>query len=268
MNGWVIVDKPVGMTSTRVVSLVKRLFNTKKAGHGGTLDPFATGVLPIALGEATKTMPYILESSKAYRFRVKWGEGRSTEDLEGEVTEISAHRPTPADIGHILSQFCGEIEQVPPRYSAIHIDGKRAYDLARAGEDFEVPSRRVTIESLTFLEADAETALFDVTCSKGTYIRSLARDMARALGTCGHLIELRRTKAGPFCDKDAILLDSLIEMGHKAVGEGCVLPLQAALDDILAVWRILAAVTTPSGTSTGHRRCGVWDRHVPGTGRS
>ena len=235
MNGWIIIDKPIGMTSTRVVSIVKRLFKVKKAGHGGTLDPLASGVLPIAMGEATKTLSYILGGKKAYRFEVKWGEARSTEDCEGEVTATSPHRPAREDIVQILPQFRGEIEQIPPLYSALKVKGERAYTLARRGETFELASRSVTIESLELIETTPESATFEVTCSKGTYVRSLARDIALKLGTYGHLIGLRRLMATPFHERDAILLDSLLEMGHKTELMTYVLPLQGALADILAL---------------------------------
>lgn len=235
MHGWIIIDKPKGMTSTRAVAIVKRLFKAKKAGHGGTLDPLASGVLPIALGEATKTLSHILEGPKAYRFQVKWGEARSTEDCEGEVTATSTHLPTRADIEEVLPQFRGCISQIPPAYSAIHVKGQRAYTLARQGEVFELPPRWVTITSLTLVDAERESATFEVTCSKGTYVRSLARDIALKLGTCGHLIGLRRLLATPFHERDAIMLDSLYEMGHKEGLLGCLLPLRAALADILAL---------------------------------
>lgn len=234
-HGWVIIDKPEGMTSTRVVSQVKRLFKTKKAGHGGTLDPMATGVLPIALGEATKALPYILDGRKAYRFEVKWGEARSTEDREGEVTATSDKKPSREEIEKILPLFRGEIEQIPPIYSALKINGKRAYALARAGKTVELSPRNVTIYSLKLLETFTNSSVFEVVCSKGTYVRSLARDLALQLGTYGHLISLRRLCAGPFQEKDAILLDSLHKIGHNTELMKYVLPFQDALVDILAL---------------------------------
>jgi tRNA pseudouridine55 synthase len=235
VHGWVIIDKPEGMTSTRVVAQVKRLFKAKKAGHGGTLDPLASGVLPIALGEATKALPYILDGRKAYRFEIKWGEARSTEDREGEVTATSDKRPSCEEIEKILPLFSGEIEQVPPIYSALKVNGKRAYALAREGKAVNLQPRRVTIYSLNLLETSPDSALFEVECSKGTYIRSLARDLALQLGTYGHLIYLRRLMAGPFQEKDAILLDSLHKIGHNTELIKYVLPLQDALADILAL---------------------------------
>jgi tRNA pseudouridine55 synthase len=234
-HGWIIIDKPEGMSSAHVVAKIKRLFKVKKVGHGGTLDPLATGVLPIALGEATKALPYILDSTKAYRFEIKWGEARSTDDREGEVIATSSHRPQRQDIENILPSFTGLIEQVPPIYSALKVNGKRAYALAREGQDVKLASRSVTIHSLMLLEALSNSATFEVVCSKGTYVRSLARDIATRLGTCGHVQSLRRTMAGPFHEKNAILLDSLIDIGHKAELSSYILPLQDALADILAL---------------------------------
>ncbi len=234
-HGWIIVDKPEGITSAHVVAKIKRLFNVKKAGHGGTLDPLASGVLPIALGEATKTLAYVLEGQKAYRFEVKWGEARSTEDREGEITATSSHRPSRQDIEQILPLFRGEIEQIPPIYSALKVNGKRAYALAREGKDVVLAPRHLTINSLELLDVFSESAVFEVVCSKGTYVRSLARDLALKLGTYGHLISLRRLMAGSFHEKDAILLDSLLEIGHNTELVKYVLPLQDALADILAL---------------------------------
>lgn len=215
INGWIIIDKPEGMSSAHVVAKVKRLFKVKKAGHGGTLDPMATGVLPIALGEATKALSYILDGTKAYRFEVKWGEARSTEDREGEITATSPHRPQRQDIEVALPFFTGTIEQTPPAYSALKVNGKRAYALARAGEDVVLAARKIEIYSLTLLHTSPDSASFEVVCSKGTYVRSLGRDIALHLGTHGHLISLRRTMAGPFHEKNAILLDSLEDIGPK-----------------------------------------------------
>ncbi len=234
-HGWIIIDKPEGMTSAHVVAVIKRLFKAKKAGHGGTLDPLATGVLPIALGEATKTMAYVLEEEKAYRFEVKWGEARSTEDREGEVTATSSHHPSRQDIEEALPFFRGKIDQIPPIYSALKVKGKRAYALARAGEKVDLPSRCVTIKYFNLLSVLPDSAVFEVKCSKGTYVRSLARDLALKLGTYGHLISLRRIKAGPFEEKDAILLDSLVKIGHNTELMNYILPLQDALADILAL---------------------------------
>jgi len=234
-HGWIIVDKPEGMTSAHVVAKIKRLFNSKKAGHGGTLDPFATGVLPIALGEATKTLSYVLEGNKAYRFEVQWGEARTTQDREGEVTATSNKRPSKQEIEAILPEFTGPIEQVPPAYSAIKVDGKRAYALARAGQDVTLPPRQVTINSLKLVSTTPDSATFEVACTKGTYVRSLARDIALRLGTVGYVKTLRRLLAAPFSEKDAILLDSLLKVGHNTELINYVLPLQDALADILAL---------------------------------
>lgn len=271
-NGWIILDKPHGLGSTQAVAAVKRNLReagyapTKKdmpkVGHGGTLDPLAEGVLPIAVGEATKLAGRMLDASKIYEFTVQFGEETSTLDSEGEVVRTSDRRPPMAAIAAILEHFTGTIDQVPPQYSALKVDGKRAYDLARAGEQVELKTRRVTIYSLetgigaqtdplysTFattatrpdpeigyepLElADAITLTAHV--SKGTYIRSLARDIALALGTVGHVTYLRRTKAGPFTDQQAISLDKLNEVGKGAPLEDVILPLEAGLDDIPAL---------------------------------
>lgn len=235
VHGFVIVDKPEGVSSAYVVAQLKRSFKVKKAGHGGTLDPLASGVLPVALGEATKALSYILEGDKGYEFEIKWGEARSTDDREGEVTQTSSFRPGKEAIEAILPEFRGEIKQVPPPYSALKIKGKRAYELARAGEVVDLAPRLLKVTSLELLSTTPESACFRVFCSKGTYIRSLGRDMAHRLGTCGHLSKLRRIKAGPFHEKDAILLASLSKIGHNTEGMGYVLPLQDALADILAL---------------------------------
>ena len=235
VHGWVIIDKPLGMSSAHVVAKIRKLFKTKKVGHGGTLDPLATGVLPLALGEATKTVSFVLDGKKSYRFEVKWGESRSTDDAEGEVVCTSEQLPIKKEIQDLLPQFIGTIDQIPPTYSAIKVDGKRAYAIARGGEDVQLSPRKVTIESLRLTDVNPASAVFEVTCSKGTYVRSLARDLAVKLGTCGHVISLRRQSAGPFLEKNAILLDSLLKIGHKAELMEFVLPLQDALADILAL---------------------------------
>jgi tRNA pseudouridine55 synthase len=235
INGWVVLDKPLGMSSAHAVAKIKRLFKATKAGHGGTLDPLATGVLPIALGEATKTLSYVLEGKKAYRFEVKWGEARSTEDQEGEVIATSEYRPTRLEIEEILPKFTGVIEQIPPIYSALKVKGERAYALARQGKDVKLAPRTITIDKLTLLHVYLESAVFEVECSKGTYVRSLARDLAMSLGTCGYLMSLRRLMVSPFSEKDAILLDSLLNIGHNTELMKYVLPIQDALVDILAL---------------------------------
>ncbi len=236
IDGWVVLDKPLGMTSTQAVGRVRWLFGAQKAGHGGTLDPLATGVLPIALGEATKTVPFVMDGRKEYRFTLRFGEARSTEDAEGEVTSTSDVRPTDDAIRAVLGRFTGEIEQMPPAFSALKIDGRRAYDLARAGEAVELKPRKVTIERLELLgRPDADHADFVVACGKGTYIRSLGRDLALALGTVGHLSALRRTAAGPFREETAISLSKLEALGHIPALFGALAPVATALDDIPAL---------------------------------
>ena len=210
VHGWVVFDKPLGMTSTQAVGKIRRLFDAEKAGHGGTLDPLATGMLPIALGEATKTVQWAMDGRKVYRFEVTWGAERTTDDMEGAITAQSESRPTAKSIESILSDFQGVIQQAPPAFSAIKIDGERAYDLARAGEKVEMAERPVTIEKLVLVSCpDADHAVFEVTCGKGTYVRSLARDMGRKLGCLGHVSMLRRIAVGPFVEADMIPLDNL-----------------------------------------------------------
>ena len=236
VDGWVVLDKPLGLGSTPAVSRVRRLFGAQKAGHGGTLDPLATGVLPIALGEATKTVPFVMDGRKQYRFTLCIGEARSTEDLEGEVTATSPVRPDEAAIRAALPAFVGTIEQRPPAYSALKVDGQRAYDLARAGETVELALRQVTIERLELVgRPDADHADFVVDCGKGTYIRSLGRDLALALGSVGHLSALRRTAAGPFREEAAISLSKLETLGHSPALLGTLAPVATALDDIPAL---------------------------------
>lgn len=240
VDGWVCLDKPPGMTSTQAVGKVRFLLKAQKAGHAGTLDPLASGILPIALGEATKTVPYVQEGLKNYAFTITWGERRDTEDSEGAVTEISGRRPSSTEIQAILPEFTGRIEQIPPRYSAVKVGGERAYDLARAGQTVELSPRAVFIESLTLLGTTRDTATFTMRCGKGTYVRSLARDMARKLGTCGYISALRRTCVGRFSEKNAISLEKIEKISNSAAaGEGSpaegLLPLQTALDDIPAL---------------------------------
>jgi tRNA pseudouridine55 synthase len=236
VHGWVVLDKPAGITSTAAVTEVRRLFDAAKAGHGGTLDPLATGVLPIALGEATKTVPFIMDGRKSYRFTLRWGEARTTDDAEGAVIATSDRRPTRAEIEAALARFTGEIMQIPPAFSAIRIAGERAYDLARAGEAVELAPRPVFIERFELLdEPDPEHARFTVMSGKGAYMRSLARDLAVALGTVGHVAELRRTAVGPFGEAQAISLASLKALGHIAAASGRILPVETALDDIPAL---------------------------------
>lgn len=236
INGWLVIDKPSGVTSTTVVTRVRRALNAAKAGHGGTLDPLATGVLPIALGEATKTVSYVMEGDKAYLWRVRWGEARDTDDSEGEVIETSEVRPTAEQIEAALPDFVGDIEQVPPVYSAVKIDGKRAYDLARNEKPVTPEARTVRIDSFRLIGMpDRDHADFEVRCGKGAYVRALARDLARRLGTVGHVARLRRTACGPFTEADAISLDKLEDLGHSAASAEILLPIETALDDIPAL---------------------------------
>ncbi len=236
VNGWLILDKAKGRTSTQALAQVKRLFDAQKAGHAGTLDPLATGVLPIAFGEATKTVSFAVDGEKAYRFTVRWGAETTTDDTEGEVTETSDKRPTVEDIETRLDGFIGEIEQVPPQFSAIKVDGQRAYDLARDGEAPELEARTVVIDDLRLVEVpDGDTAVFEAECGKGTYVRAIARDLGRDLGCYGHVIELRRLQVGPFDDDMALtadeLADALEQGGQEALAE-FLHPVEAALDDL------------------------------------
>lgn len=209
VSGWLILDKPFDFGSTEAVSKIKWLFKAQKAGHAGTLDPLASGMLPIALGDATKTVPYVMDGRKIYEFTVTWGEERSTDDLEGEVTRTSGTRPTADAIKAILGGYTGVIQQIPPQFSAIKIDGERAYDLARDGETVEIPSREVEIHRLTLIGSDENTARFEVECGKGTYVRALARDFGRELGCYGHISALRRTFVAPFGEDDMVPLADL-----------------------------------------------------------
>ncbi len=241
VHGWVVLDKPVGMTSTHAVSVVKRLFSAKRAGHAGTLDPLATGALPIALGEATKTVPFVMDGRKLYRFTVRWGEERDTDDAEGRVIASSDQRPTAEAIRALLPSYTGTIQQVPPRYSAIKIEGERAYDLARDGETVELEPRPVEIGRLELTQVpDPDHAVLEAECGKGTYVRSLARDLGRALGCFGHVSALRRAAVGPFGEETMILLEQLEALCHRAAaGEGsladALMPVETALDDIPAL---------------------------------
>ncbi len=240
VHGWIVLDKPVGVTSTNAVARVKRMFEAAKAGHAGTLDPLASGILPIALGEATKTVPYVVDGLKSYRFTVRWGEETETDDNEGEVTQRSDKRPSLSDIERLLPDFTGEIEQVPPRYSAIKVEGARAYDLAREGNEFQLAARLVQVNQLTIQELpDNDHAILEAECGKGTYVRSLARDLGRALGCFGHVSQLRRTRVGPFKEDATISLDKLEELSHSAAGQegldAILESVETALDDIPAL---------------------------------
>ena len=233
VNGWLVLDKPVGMTSTHAVSVVKRLLQAKRAGHAGTLDPLASGLLPIALGEATKTVPFVMEGRKIYRFTVRWGEERDTDDAEGRSTQTSVERPTAEAIRALIPRFSGLIEQVPPRFSAVKIDGERAYDLARDGAVVELAPRPIEIHHLELLETpDADHGVLAAECGKGTYVRALARDMGRALGCFGHVVALRRTAVGPFTEQIATSLEALQRMtqpGADIVAGPAILPVDAGL---------------------------------------
>ncbi|CCV03233.1 tRNA pseudouridine synthase [Mesorhizobium metallidurans STM 2683] len=209
VSGWLVLDKPVGMGSTEAVSKIKWLFQAEKAGHAGTLDPLASGMLPIALGEATKTVPYVQDGAKIYRFTVAWGEERSTDDLEGPVTKTSKQRPPEADVRALLPKYTGIIMQTPPQFSAIKIAGERAYDLAREGETVDIPPREIEIGRLDLVEHNADHTIFEVECGKGTYVRSLARDMGRDLGCFGHIAELRRIEVEPFTQDDFVTIAEL-----------------------------------------------------------
>ncbi len=210
VSGWLVFDKPVGLGSTEAVSKVKWLFQADKAGHAGTLDPLASGMLPIALGEATKTVPYVMDGAKVYRFTVAWGEERATDDREGPATKMSEKRPTEAEIRAVMPNYTGVIQQTPPQFSAIKIAGERAYDLARDGETVDIPSREVEIGRLDLVEMRGpDLTVFEVECGKGTYVRSLARDMGRDLGCYGHIAELRRTEVEPFTPDDFVTLAEL-----------------------------------------------------------
>jgi tRNA pseudouridine55 synthase len=238
IHGWLVLDKPVGMTSTQAVGAVRRLFDARKAGHAGTLDPLATGVLPIALGEATKTVPYAVDGTKHYRFTVRWGAGTDTDDAEGQTTATSELRPSREAIEALLPRFTGEIMQTPPAFSAIKVDGNRAYDLARAGEIVELEARPVQIDSLTLIDMpDPDTSVFEARCGKGTYVRALARDMGAELGCLGHLIALRRTRVAPFDEAQAVSLASLeaaAEQGEDAL-QALLRPIEAALQDLAEI---------------------------------
>jgi tRNA pseudouridine55 synthase len=249
VHGWIVLDKPVGMTSTHAVSAVKRLYQAKRAGHAGTLDPLASGCLPIALGEATKTVPFVMDGRKTYSFTVRWGDERDTDDADGRSVATSAQRPTREAIEALLPRYTGTISQVPPRYSAIKVEGERAYDLARDGQAVELEARAVEIHTLALVNVpDPDHAEFVAECGKGTYVRSLARDMGRALGCLGHILALRRRRVGPFGEDAMISLEQLAALCHRAAtGEGSLadtlLPVETALDDIpaLAVSRADAA---------------------------
>ncbi|MEM7291425.1 MAG: tRNA pseudouridine(55) synthase TruB [Pseudomonadota bacterium] len=236
VSGWVVLDKPVGMGSTQCVGKIKWLYQAAKAGHAGTLDPLASGMLPLALGEATRTVPYIMDGQKTYRFTVAWGSETNTDDLEGEVINTAEKRPTKQEILDLLPRYTGEIEQVPPKFSAIKINGERAYKLAREGEEVEIEARMVEIDSLKLVSNYEDAATFEALCGKGTYVRALARDFGRDLGCCGHISELRRVSVGPFLEEDLIPLEKLLELeGDLAALDAELFTTGTALDDVLEV---------------------------------
>jgi tRNA pseudouridine55 synthase len=230
VNGWICLDKPVGLTSTQAVSRLKRIFNAKKAGHAGTLDPLASGVLPVAFGEATKTVSIAQDGAKAYRFTVQWGVETDTDDSEGKPSATSDFRATDEAILACLPRFTGVISQVPPAYSAIKVDGERAYDLARDGETFTLAARDIEVHALDLVASDHDRATFDAHCGKGTYVRAIARDMGRVLGCLGHVTALRRLRVGPFTAEASTTFDALAEDAPAAM-----LPIEFALAEIPCV---------------------------------
>lgn len=250
INGWLIIDKPAGMTSTAVVNRVKRLTDAAKAGHGGTLDPLATGVLPIALGEATKTVMYVMDAAKRYRFTVRFGASTTTDDSEGEILETSDERPSDAEIEALLPAFTGTILQRPPDFAAVKIAGERAYDIARRGDVVDLPEREVRFDEIVLIErSDADHAVFEAACGKGAYIRALARDMGEKLGCLGHVTALRRLAVGPFTAEAAVALDALVEITEHDSLPQVLVSVSTALADIPAL-----AVTEPQAARlrSGH----------------
>jgi tRNA pseudouridine55 synthase len=249
LDGWLIIDKPAGLTSTDVVNRVRRWLDAQKAGHGGTLDPLATGLLPVAFGAATKTVPYVMDGTKLYRFTLRFGEARDTDDADGAITAISPVRPADAAIEAALGGFRGEIMQVPPMFSAVKVDGERAYDLARAGTPPRLGPRAARVDRFDLVERpDADTAVFEVESGRGVYMRSLARDLALACGTLGHVAALRRLRVGPFRETDAIALDKLVPTGDTPRSSpDLLLPVATALADIPAL-----ALTPAEATALSH----------------
>lgn len=233
VNGWLILDKPVGLTSTQAVSRLKRIFNAKKAGHAGTLDPLASGILPVAFGEATKTVPFVQDGEKAYRFTVRWGVETDSDDADGKPVRTSDLRPGSDQIAALLPQFTGTIMQTPPAFSAIKIAGERAYDLARDGEEVVLQPRPITIHSLELVNATADEAVLEAECGKGTYVRAIARDLGRLLGCFGHVTALRRTRVGPFTEEDAVPLAEL--EGENGQPFDDLLTVEAGLSEVACV---------------------------------
>ena len=233
ISGWVNLDKPYDFGSTQAVGRVRRIFNAQKAGHAGTLDPLATGILPIALGEATKTVSFLMDADKAYRFTIEWGRTTASFDREGATTATSDVRPTREQVEAVLPEFIGDIQQIPPAFSAVKVDGERAYDLARAGETVELKARQISIYDARVIDVpDADHIEIAVECGKGTYVRAIVRDIAERLGACAHVSALRRTRVGPFDEDSAITLELLEDLGHKARCLEALLPVETALDDI------------------------------------
>jgi tRNA pseudouridine55 synthase len=237
VHGWLVLDKPQGLTSTQALARVRRALSARKAGHAGTLDPLATGCLPIALGEATKTVSFAMDGRKVYRFTATWGAETDTDDSEGKVTATSPRRPSEREIRAELPGFTGAIQQTPPAYSAIKVEGERAYDLARDGEDVVLAARPIEIHRLDLLELTENTAVFEAETGKGAYVRALARDLGRVLGCLGHVTQLRRLRVGPFAEASLISLDEVERLGLSAASEGdlALLPVETALDDIPAL---------------------------------
>ena len=235
VHGWVVLDKPSGITSTQAVAQVRRIFNAQKAGHAGTLDPLATGILAIALGEATKTVPYVQDAAKIYRFTATWGEGRDSDDAEGKVTGTSDVRPDRAAIEAMLPRFTGALTQTPPAYSAVKVAGERAYDLARQGENVTLEPRQVQVYEARLVDAEPDRAVFEILCGKGTYVRSWVRDIALALGTLGYVSQLRRARIGGFLEKDAVGLETLTPFMHSPAAFAYLKPISTALDGIPAL---------------------------------
>ena len=277
VHGWLIIDKPAGISSAQVVGKVRRALNAEKAGHGGTLDPAATGLLPIAFGEATKTVPFVMDGRKTYRFVVAWGEARATDDAEGEVVATSDVRPTRAAIEAALPRFVGHLDQMPPAYSALKVDGERAYDLARAGGVPALKSRKVDVYGFELIGTlGPDHAVFEVACGKGTYVRSLARDLAVCLGTRGHVAGLRRTRVGRFVEADAISLDNFISLSYTTGANPPLLAVATALDDIPALaldpgdaarlkrWQSVRTLP-PHGGELGHWPAGAIGAAFSGT---
>ena len=244
INGWLVLDKPYGITSNEALGKIKRIFSPQKVGHAGTLDPRASGLLPVAFGEATKTVPFVMDGRKVYRFEVTWGAETNTDDTEGEVVATSDRRPDASDISAVLDDFVGTIMQVPPKFSAIKVAGERAYDLARDGEEVELEARPIDVHRLDLVDCpDENRAVFEAECGKGTYVRALARDLGRRLGTCGHVTELRRLLVGPFGEEDLVEFDELVdaaeeleeETGVDALVSEFILPVRDAMEALVEV---------------------------------